>query len=132
MRSMSSPELLIAMSWAVFSIAMVVAGVMVQRYRTQERLRAIEKGVPVPPAWPTRPPLSPGERTAGFRVAAIICIAVGLGLLVLFTSLAETLPEFPKGVIAASAVPFFIGIGFLIEYRLRRKEMEAQNGSIPR
>jgi hypothetical protein len=56
---------------------------------------------------------------------------VGLGLLVLFASLAETMPRFPKGVIAVSAIPLFIGLGFLIEYRLRRLETAAREQSTP-
>jgi MFS superfamily sulfate permease-like transporter len=62
-------------------------------------------------------------------VGGTICVAVGLGLLVLFTALAATIPEFKKGVIAVSAVPFFLGVGFLIEYRLRRKEIESREQS---
>lgn len=116
----SLQTVMLSVIWLVIPIAMTIAGVMVQRFRTQERLRAIEKGVPVPPAWPTRPPLTAEEQAANFRLAGIICVAVGLGLLVLFTSLAETVPQFHKGVIGASAIPFFIGVGFLIEYRIRR------------
>jgi hypothetical protein len=52
-------------------------------------------------------------------------VAVGLGLLVLFMSLAATLPRFPNGVIAASAIPFLAGLGLLFEYRMRCKEIDA-------
>jgi hypothetical protein len=110
---------LVSVIWAIFPLAMTFAGVMVQRLRTKERMLAIEKGVPLPPG-PSRRALSPWELAANFRLAGIICVAVGLGLLVLFTSLAETVPTFPKGVIAVSAIPFFIGVGFLVEYRIRR------------
>jgi hypothetical protein len=119
---------LISVVWAIFPLAMTFAGVMVQRLRTKERLLAIEKGVPLPPTSPRRA-LSPWEFAANFRLAGIICVAVGLGLLVLFTALAETLPPergFPKGVIAVSAVPFFVGLGLLLEYRIRRKELAAR------
>jgi hypothetical protein len=123
MRNLSGPELLIVMSfWVILPIAMAAAGVMVQRFRSQERLRAIEKGVPLPPAWPSRPPLSLEESTAFFRLAGIICVAVGLGLLVLFTGLAKTEPGFHRGVIGAAAIPLFLGLGFLVEYRLRSKK----------
>jgi len=124
-------EVWVFVIWAIVPIAMMIAGVVIQWFRTQERLRLIEKGVPIadlPSAWPP----SRGEQTANFRVAGIVCVAVGLGLLVLFTALAETLPPerpFPKGVIATSAIPLFLGLGFLIEYRLRRKELEAHDRS---
>jgi Domain of unknown function (DUF6249) len=124
--------------WGIIPIAMIIAGVAIQWLRTQERLRLIEKGVPIaelPPAWPSRRPPSPAEQTANFRVAGIVLIAVGLGLLILFVSLAETVPQFSKGVIAVSCIPFFLGLGFLLEYRMRRKEIaerERLNGGADR
>jgi Domain of unknown function (DUF6249) len=132
MRSGSSGDFFFfAIVFGLVPISIMITVVLVQRFRTQERLRAIEKGEPLP-SEPAPRLLSQEERTAGFRVAGIVCVAVGLGLLVLFTSLAETLPpeqNFPKGVIAVSAVPFFLGLGFLLEYRMRRKEMEARGRS---
>src|SRR5271165_5650103 len=115
-------------AWALVPIASIAAGVIVQRLKTKERLLAIEKGIPLPPR-SSRPPLTPWAFAANFRLAGIICIAVGLGLLTLFTALALSLPEFPKGVIAVSAIPFFIGLGLLAEYRIRRKELQAREHS---
>jgi hypothetical protein len=128
MNNTSFAEMLIALSWVIFPVAMTIAAVMIQRFKTQERLRAIEKGIPLPPG-NSRPALNPWEFAANFRLAGIICVAVGLGLLVLFTSLAETLPELPKGVIAISAIPFLVGLGLLIEYRMRRNEIAARERS---
>lgn len=125
-------ELWIFVIWGLIPVAMMIAGVAIQWFRTQERLRLIEKGVPIaelPPAWPSRRPLNHWELAANFRVAGIINVAVGLGLLILFTTLAETLPQFPKGVIAVSAIPFLVGMGLLLEYRLRRKELAARERS---
>ena len=126
MNNTSFAEMLIALSWVIFPVGMTIAAVMVQRFKTQERLRLIEKGIPLPPGLHERSPLSPEERLANFRVAGIVCVAVGLGLLVLFTALTVTLPEFPKGVIAVSAIPFFVGLGLLLEYRTRRREIAAR------
>jgi hypothetical protein len=120
---------LISVVWAIFPVAMTFAGVMVQRLRTKERLLAIEKGIPLPPGLHERRPLSPWELAANFRLSGIICVAIGLGLSVLFASLAETLPQFPKGVIAVSAIPFLVGLGLLLEYRIRRKELAARERS---
>jgi hypothetical protein len=122
-------EALIAGSVVLVPVSAIFAGVLVQRYRTQERLSAIEKGVPLP-SRSSRPPLTPWERAANFRLAGIICVAIGLGLLILFTSLAATVPPdrpFPKGIIAVSGIPLLLGFGFLIEYRMRRKEAEARS-----
>ena len=126
MRSQSAPEFwFFAIIWGIIPIAMTIAGVMVQRFKTKERLLAIEKGLPLPPT-PSRRALNPWEFAANFRLAGIICVAVALGLSALFTSLAETVPQFPKGVIAISAIPFLVGLGLLLEYRIRRKEIEAR------
>jgi hypothetical protein len=125
-----------AVIFGLIPIATMITAVVMQRFKTQERLRAIEKGLPLPPEPPPRRfgalerrVLTPREVVANFRVAGIICVAVGLGLLVLFIALAETLPQFPKGVIAVSAVPFFVGVGCLIEYRIRRAEIAAGSQS---
>jgi len=123
--------MLIALSWVIFPVAMTIAAVMVQWLKTQERLRAIEKGIPLPPG-NSRPALNPWEFAANFRLAGIICVAAGLGLLVLFTALAETIPDLPRGVIAVSVIPFFIGLGLLFEYRTRRKEIAARERSASR
>jgi hypothetical protein len=125
-------EVWVFVIWGLIPVAMMFAGVVIQWFRTQERLRLIEKGVPIselPPAWPSRRALNPWEFAANFRLAGIINVAVGLGLLILFTTLAETLPQFPKGVIAVSTIPFLVGLGLLLEYRLRRKEIEARERS---
>jgi hypothetical protein len=120
---MGAAEVLISATWAIITMAAIFGGVMVQRFKTQERLRAIEKGVPIPPV-PWHVP-TPEERTAGFRVSGILCVAIGLGLLVLFIGLSATIPRFPKGIIGVAATPFFIGLGLLIEYRIRRGERVA-------
>jgi cell division protein FtsX len=115
--------------WAFIPIAAMCAGVMIQWLRTQERLRCIEKGIPLPP-WPVRPALNLEDRIAAMRMAGMLCVAISLGLLVLFAALAATIPQFAKGVMAVPAIPLFIGAAFLIEYRIRRKE--AQAGTVTR
>jgi Domain of unknown function (DUF6249) len=115
---MGAAEVLVSATWAFITLAAIFAGVMVQRFKTQERLRAIEKNVPIPAA-PLHIP-SPEERTANLRVSGILCVATALGLLVLFIGLSMTIPRFPKGVIGVAAIPFFIGLGFLLEYKMRR------------
>jgi hypothetical protein len=125
MKDPTTQEVLLSVIALIIPVAAIAAGVAITWFRTQERLRLIEKGVPLaelPPMFPSRRRPSPEEITTNFRVVGIVCTGVGLGLLVLFTALAETLPAFPKGVIAVSAVPLFIGLGFLIEYRIRRSD----------
>ena len=112
---------MISVIWAIIPLAGMFAGVIIQWFRTKERLRAIEKGVPLP-ALPASRIITPEERTANMRVGGIISVALSFGLFVLFAGLAFTIPTFPNGVVAVPAIPFFVGVGFLIEYRLRRKE----------
>jgi hypothetical protein len=132
MKTLTTQEVVMSVIWLIIPVAMIAGGVIMQWFRTQERLRLIEKGVPVaelPPIWPSRRPLSPWEQTANFRVAGIVLVAIGLGLLFLFTALASTIPEFPKAVVAVSAIPLLMGVGFLIEYRTRRKEIAERERS---
>jgi hypothetical protein len=128
MRDLTAQDVLMSTIALIIPIAAIAAGVVITWFRTQERLRLIEKGVPLaelPPIFPLRRRPSPAELTANFRVAGIVCSAVGLGLLILFASLAASIPKFPVGVTAVSAVPIFLGVGFFIEYRMRRKEIDS-------
>ena len=126
MQNIGPGAVLVSMVWAIVPIVAMFAGVMIQRFRTQERLSCIEKGIPVPP-WPGRPSLSLEERTAAMRSVGILCVAISLGLFVLFAALAATIPQFAKGVVAVPAIPFFLGAGFLIDYRIRRKEAQTSS-----
>jgi hypothetical protein len=99
----------------------MLVGYLIQKLKSEERLRAIEKGVPIP-AEPTRVS-DPWRLARALRLGGMVQIAIGLGLLVLFASLAATLPEFPKGVIAVSAIPVLIGVALLIEHRVRMREL---------
>ena len=56
-------------------------------------------------------------------------IRIPLGLLFLFIALAVTISVFPKGVIAVFVIPFLLGVGFLIEYRLRSKQLAERQPS---
>jgi hypothetical protein len=126
MKTLTTQEVLMSLIWLIFPVAIMAAVVLMQWFRTQERLRLIEKGVPIaelPPIWPSRRHPSAAEQAANFRVAGIVLVAIGLGLLFLFIALAGTISVFPKGVIAVSAIPFLLGVGFLIEYRLRSKQL---------
>ena len=102
-------------------IAGMATGVMMQWFKTKERLRLIEKGLPLPPD-PTYTH-DPWEDAANFRVGGLVTVAVGLGLLVLFPALAATVPGFPKGVIAVAVIPLLVGVALFHEYRVRSREL---------
>src|SRR6266699_3757616 len=85
MRSLSGTEMIgLLLFFGVFPIGSMIIGYLVQRLRSRERLLAIEKGVPLP-----RANRLEGEKN--FRLAGMICVAAGVGLLILFTSLAVSL-----------------------------------------
>src|SRR3974390_1456254 len=82
-------------------------GVIMHYLRTKERMLAMEKGLALPPE-PLHRPKDPWQKAGGFRVGGLINVAVGIGLLIMFVSLSKSLDDFPKGVIAVSAIPFLI------------------------
>jgi sterol desaturase/sphingolipid hydroxylase (fatty acid hydroxylase superfamily) len=114
----------------------MTVGYLMQRLKSQERLRAIEKGVLIPPD-PVRSN-DPWKLASALRLGGTVLIAVGLGVLVLLVALAASLPEFPRGVIAVSAIPTLIGVALLIEHRVRSRELgprpnsSANSSSVPR
>ena len=117
---MNNVEDLLAIG-GVFSIPIVALVVMYlsRRLKSQERIKAIEKGVPIP-----FEPADPRERAASARRWGIVLIALGLGLIVLFVVVAAVERErhVMTGV-GAAAIPILIGLGLLYEYRLRSKEL---------
>jgi hypothetical protein len=88
---------------------------LLKRLQTQERLRAIEKGLPTA--------FDPYEITIRTRRTAIVLIALGVGLASAFALLAWGLHN---GAIfngaALAILPLFIGLGLLLDYRLQTKQ----------
>jgi len=109
-------------------IAALVTSYFMRKLQSQERLKAIEKGVPLPPEGPQGGHSwdrirDPWGRVADLRLGGLICIAVGIGLVALFLGLAWSLPEFPIGVSAVAVIPFLIGLVLLYEYNVRIREL---------
>jgi hypothetical protein len=111
-----------ATAWILIPLGGMAVGVVVHWLRTKERLLAIEKGVALPPE-PVHPPRDPWELAANFRIGGLITAAVGVGLFGLLLALAETLPGFPRGVMAVALIPFLVGVALLYEYRTRVREL---------
>jgi len=108
----------------VFLIIPLVALIVlyrVYRLRTQERLRAIEKGLPIPAG-------DPWERATRTRVWGIVFLAGGLGLLVLLSvgySVANHKDQFALDM-AFTAIPILLGVGLLYECHLRTRDLKSQ------
>lgn len=108
-------------------IAAILVGYAVSRHKTQVRLKAIEKGVPIPFEGGSEDPY---ERMARSRKNGIIATMVGLGIVVFFAIIAFATddPEVFAGG-ALGVIPLFIGIGLFIDAHMRRKDMEKHKAS---
>jgi len=125
-------------AWLGVVIVKSISGYKVRELRSQERLAAIEKGLPVPPEEPTederelgaaqgasRGP-NPARRIANLRTGGIVCISIGIGLVLFFAMLTHVIQE--RLLLCGAAVgliPLAIGVGLLIDMGIQRKELAA-------
>jgi hypothetical protein len=106
----------VMMSFSV-PLAFIYAWYRARKLRTEERLAAIAKGVAVPIA----DELPPHARS---RKAAILLIAGGVGYTLAFVALSRFEPDsLEAGVFGI--IPITIGIGYLIDAVLVRRDMHA-------
>jgi hypothetical protein len=121
--SIGLPEVLVMVGIVVMCLIVPLVALvliyLVRRLRTQERLRAIEKGLAIPES----PADDPWERISRIRRGGIALVAGGLGLLV-FLALQAGGPN--AGI---AAVPILIGLGFLYDYRLTARDLRARQAS---
>ena len=102
-----------------------------RQLESMERLAAIEKGLPLPPTKEERelsqprPPAS-GKRYANIRLSGIVLVFTGVGLMLFFALLEVILRqrEILSGV-AVGFIPLAVGIGFLVDARMQKRELEA-------
>ena len=118
------PIVAIVMTFLVPIVAFIVM-YLTRRLQSQERLKAIEKGVSVP-----FEPVDPRERAARTRRTGIVLVALSVGLIIMFVviSVVERERDVLTGL-GVAAIPLLIGLGLLYDYRLRIKELE---GAEPR
>lgn len=118
-------------------IVAIIAGVWSQvesnRMRAEQRLAMLAKGIPLSEIEAslkastdternvTRDPLQSLSRA---RRAAIVLISTGVGLITFFVVLEVILQvrEVLSGA-AAGLIPLAIGIGFIIDYQLQKREL---------
>ena len=93
----------------------------VRKLRTEERLAAMQRGVTVP----MEPDLS---EAAHSRRAGILLIAGAVGYMLAFTIIARIEPD---ALIAAAfgAIPFTLGLGYLLDSTLIRRDARASSAS---
>lgn len=115
----------------VFPGLFVLLAYLISRHRHLERMRMIEKGMPV-----FLPASDPARSAVRLRLWGIILVTFGLG--VWLTSLTRLSLAVP-GVVrmdrpayvppAGAAIPLMIGAGLLLDYWFRRKEhRRSENG----
>lgn len=124
-------------------IVAIISGVWGQaharRTRAEERMAMLARGIPLAEIEAALKPESDADATAytapsasrsparslgNARRAAVVLISVGLGLIVFFVMLASILRE--HDILAGAAVgviPLAIGVGFVVDYTLQRREL---------
>lgn len=89
----------------------------VRKLRTDERLAAIQRGVEIP----MEPDLS---QAAHSRRAGILLIAGAIGYMIAFSILARYEPDAMMAG-AFGAIPFTLGLGYLLDSTLIRRDVKA-------
>jgi len=119
----------------LMTLGIVIAGVWsgnrANELKSQERLAAIARGVPLPPTVEElaiihgKPSVDGTRRRGNTRRAGIILLGCAGGLILFFIALAAVLQE--RDVLCGAAVgliPLGIGIGFLVDTRIQSRELE--------
>ncbi len=117
---MPATEVIAILGLFSIPIAALILAYLSRRLQSQERLKAIEKGVPIP-----FEPADPKERAVRTRRAGIILVAFGIGLIIFAVVGAKVEQDRDMLIIAGgAAIPLLIGLGLLYDYRLRMKEIQ--------
>ena len=109
-------------------IASVMAGAHKQKLKAEQRMAMVARGMAAEDihkllgaAGDGKDPL---QSAAGTRKAGIVLISSGVGLLLFFLTLTIVLND--KEVLSGSAIgliPIAIGVGFLIDYKLQKRDL---------
>jgi len=97
-------------------IAAMYAAYRIRKLKTEERLAAIAKGLPVS----LEPDFPHPTRS---RRAGILLVATGVGASVMFWLVSLVEPEALVGA-AVGVLPFALGIGYFIDATLVRRELQ--------
>jgi len=126
-------------AWAVVVAIKSKARYEVRKLQSQERLAAIEKGIPVPEEVPSTPEevapkaeKNPSRRIAYLRTAGLVCVSLGVGTVAFFWMLARVLDthEMLCGS-AAGLFPLAIGVGCLIDVASQKKDLARAVAAAP-
>jgi hypothetical protein len=98
-----------------------------RKLRSEERLAAIARGLPLPeePVRDGSEGYDPVRRMRGIRTGGIVTTSVGIGMALFSFVLTWILGDRDVlAVAAAGIIPFVVGIGLLIDYKVRAAEFE--------
>lgn len=134
MHELFSPFVVPVAAFAMVLGIVIVANISnyhTRRLRSEERLAAIAKGIPLPPDLETdlvagkSTPMDRRQWARGLRTGGIVCISVGIGMGLFSFFLAWIVQEHDVlAVAAAGLIPLAIGVGLLVDYALRVRGME--------
>jgi len=127
MRNIGIPEFLVGGGiFVVVPLIALTVFYLMRRLQSQERLRAIEKGVTIPVARP-----DPWERATRTREGGIILVAIGLGLFLLVAASTGMKGYGLSAGAGVGATPFLMGLGLLLSYRLRVRDLKSGRPQSP-
>jgi hypothetical protein len=128
--------LMIPLGAFVVAIVAIVAGIMSeghrQRLRAEQRMAMVARGMNTDDidkllggvGEDARPAKDPLRSLGNARRTAIVLISVGVGLVLFGLLLTWIVQEHDVLVVAASGlIPLAIGIGFVVDYQLQKREL---------
>jgi len=133
-----NPAVIVPLGAFLVAIVGIVSGAVSnahsRRLKAEQRMALLARGVPVPEIErildgdhevTDKVPSSPSRRIGNSRRTAMVLIFTGLGIVFFGFALAAIQRE--RDVLSVSAcglVPLLIGVGFLVDYKLQRNELE--------
>jgi len=113
-------------------IVVNIASYHTRKLKSEERMAAIAKGIPLPPDLEQipdqSPTFTPWQRARGLRTGGIVCVSVGIGMALFSFALTWIVQEHDVlAVAAAGLIPFAIGVGLLVDYSLRARSLRPDN-----
>jgi len=136
MHAFFSPFMVPVAAFAMVLGIIIVANISnyhTRRLKSEERMAAIAKGIPLPPDLEDIqdhiPVATAMQKARGLRTGGIVCISVGIGMALFSFALTWIVQEHNVlAVAAAGIIPLAIGVGLLVDYTLRVRSLP-QEGS---
>jgi hypothetical protein len=139
----SSPFIVPVAAFAMVLGIVIVANISnyhTRKLKSEERMAAIAKGIPLPPE-PQIDLTTLGQierassqedavrRARGLRTGGIVLVSIGVGLSVFGWLLAWIVQQHDVLVVsAAGLIPLAIGIGLLVDYAFRNQASHSEQG----